>query len=100
MSERGKLPHELDPDYMRQRDRNEKLIVASLYLDTVRCVGGHIVHRGYVCPHCNSTEPSEECHMTKVTRDELRAEQEAAMNAFERKKKQQKLAVLGVNEIH
>lgn len=29
--------------------------------DVNRCAGGRVVARGYVCPHCDSINPSEDC---------------------------------------
>ena len=26
------------------------------------CKGGRAVHDGFICPHCDSVDPSEECH--------------------------------------
>lgn len=40
-----------------QRDRKELLELANIYLPVRRCVGGHLVHADYVCPHCDSNNP-------------------------------------------
>jgi hypothetical protein len=41
-----------------RRDRSEIMALAAMYLDTTRCVGGHMVHSGYVCTWCNSRQPT------------------------------------------
>lgn len=43
------------------QDAKDKMNLAVIYLPLVRCVGGRIVHKSYVCPWCDSNEPSEEC---------------------------------------
>jgi hypothetical protein len=49
-----------------RRDREEKLALASIYLNTSRCLGGHVVNSGYVCPWCKSNQPSAICFKEKV----------------------------------
>lgn len=49
-----------------RRDTKEILDLAALYLPYVECVGGHIVHKNYVCPWCESDQPSRYCVKEKV----------------------------------
>lgn len=50
----------------RRRDTRELLVLADLYLPTRRCLGNHIVHQNYVCPWCDSNNPSSVCFKEKV----------------------------------
>ena len=49
-----------------RRDRQELLELANVYVDYTRCAGDHLVHRGYVCIRCDSSNPSTYCAKEKV----------------------------------
>ena len=46
--------------------------LAEIYLTTTVCAGNHLVHSGYVCPWCDSDDPSGVCHKEKVRRKRVR----------------------------
>ena len=48
------------------RDRKEAALVAEVYLNLTRCVGGHIIAAEFMCPHCGSFDPPRECGKEKI----------------------------------
>jgi hypothetical protein len=48
------------------RDMKEAAIVAHRYMNMARCVGGHVIASGLMCPHCESYDPPRECHKEKI----------------------------------
>ena len=45
------------------RDRNRCMNIYGPIL--TRCFGGRIVVDGFNCPHCDSADPPNECHIPK-----------------------------------
>ena len=48
------------------RDRKEAAIVANRYMNMTRCIGGHVIAEGLMCPHCDSYDPPRECHKERI----------------------------------
>lgn len=48
------------------RDTKEAATVAHRYMNMTRCVGGHVIAEGLMCPHCDSYDPPRECHKEKI----------------------------------
>jgi hypothetical protein len=48
------------------RDMKEAAVVAHRYMNMARCVGGHVIAQGLMCPHCESYDPPRECHKERI----------------------------------
>lgn len=48
------------------RDTKEAAVCADLYMNMTRCIGGHVIVEGLMCPHCGSYDPPSECRKEKI----------------------------------
>ena len=48
-----------------ESDIADKLRVFYNHVYSVSCAGGRTIAKGYVCPHCESVNPSEDCRAPK-----------------------------------
>ena len=56
----------------KQQDNKDIKAIAAAYVLTMRCKGGRLIHRDYICLHCRSSNPEEECNQpTTVKKPEL-----------------------------
>ena len=48
-------------DLQEQSDLRDEAACARAYLNLTRCLGGRIVVKEFVCPHCDKDHTAEEC---------------------------------------
>lgn len=48
------------------RDTKEAAACADRFMNLTRCIGGHVLASGLVCPHCDSYDPDRECYKEKI----------------------------------
>ncbi len=48
------------------RDTKEAAVCANHYMNLTRCIGGHVIAEGLMCPHCDSYDPDRECYKEKI----------------------------------
>lgn len=60
------MPRELTAIGKERRDRKEILELAAMFLPYAECAGEHMIHKGYVCPWCESNSPDRYCAKEKV----------------------------------
>ena len=46
----------------KQQDEKDMKAIAAAYLLTMRCKGGRLINRDYICLHCKSSNPEDECN--------------------------------------
>lgn len=59
------------------QDEKDTIVVAHTVANMNRCIGGRIVCEGYICPHCGSANPTEQCRGDRVTDSPLIVEVES-----------------------
>lgn len=48
-------------------DRLDQARIMDWYGPSIyRCKGNRFVAQGFICPHCNSTDPTDECHQPAI----------------------------------